>query len=744
MKKILRLAFLLALLLPGCKVSTSSLNSNVISSSSSSSTNKDVSTSSVISSSTKDEELTIDFVINKLNSVINKSYTLNYLYEGIIYEDVFVPNSYYYNDLYKQGKLLANLFSSNTYLFDFEIINNKLNITNQSYNEIGVQGNKELNNINLSSFEYESIRSELQMCDKGVKLENPDIVNFFTMVINDTNTFDYIIFNSYEGNLTFDFYFQDTLYDGYSYMLKDIGNSKNDIVSNYLLNFEKLNENGIKAINTFDNSNVVIKGDINYVNNVNEYNFESLNNIKIVNDDTTKYKLESISNGVSYKQYFVKEDDVFKHIGLDGKNEVTSNVIETKEEEIYPTSLSFLKDCYLVNDEYIYLGKESNEVISSLLINSSSIIIDAWVKCIKFKIIEDKVVNFSFTTFDTVLNSEYVYFKGDFEILNNGVIENITSLEPSNDDAKIKGLLNSISEESSNYKMESTSYVDESKMELSIGEKHVINFVNGVYLDSNYRINNDGSLSIQFANGYSKHNDLIYSFRYDVTEDKIDNVKETNYFSIKEAILSLSSEVLYIDGNVIKVNSLVTDISENVNILEQAMLIDPSSLCFYFEGDYINKITYKYGNSYTSSYVEAIISHDEGSIDEGILTKLNEAYPNISDVKELYLKDSEDMNVLSIYDDLYNNGYNEYADYIPFVPGIESCVEIIWLNDYPEGYQYLINDAPSQYLDVFKDALVNVYGYSKVNEFNFKNSKTNLNLTIKEDYGYIQFYFSIM
>jgi hypothetical protein len=102
------------------------------------------------------------------------------------------------------------------------------------------------------------------------------------------------------------------------------------------------------------------------------------------------------------------------------------------------------------------------------------------------------------------------------------------------------------------------------------------------------------------------------------------------------------------------------------------------------------------------------------------------------------------MNVLSIYDDLYNNGYNEYADYIPFVPGIESCVEIIWLNDYPEGYQYLINDAPSQYLDVFKDALVNVYGYSKVNEFNFKNSKTNLNLTIKEDYGYIQFYFSIM
>ena len=102
------------------------------------------------------------------------------------------------------------------------------------------------------------------------------------------------------------------------------------------------------------------------------------------------------------------------------------------------------------------------------------------------------------------------------------------------------------------------------------------------------------------------------------------------------------------------------------------------------------------------------------------------------------------MNVLSIYDDLYNNGYNEFADYIPFVPGIENTIEIIWVSDYPEGYQYLINDAPKNYLDRFKEALVNIYGYTKVSNNKFRNSKVKLELEIKEDYGYQQFYFNML
>ena len=386
----------LLLLVTGCvnnsSISTTINSSSQNESSTSSSSSKVITSSSSLISSSNNEDISIDFVINKLNETINKSYTLNYSYQGVNFNDVYVPNSYYYNDLYKQGTILTALFNNEKYLFDFEIKNSKVNITNQTYNEIGMQGNKELINSNLSSYDYESIRNELTKVEEGIKLENQDIINFFTLIINDTNTFDYIIFNKKENDLTFDFYFQDKLYDGYSYTLKDVGNSKNDIVDSYIKSNKVLTTNGTNALETFNSDNVAIKGDINYVSNTNDSNFESINNIKVKENETTNYKLESISNGVSYKQYFTKENNVYKKIGLDGKNSLNETIIETSEEEIFPVNASFLEDSYLVNDEYIYLGDNSIGVISSLLINSSSIIVDAWIKEIKFKIKDNKLI----------------------------------------------------------------------------------------------------------------------------------------------------------------------------------------------------------------------------------------------------------------------------------------------------------------------------------------------------------------
>ena len=754
MKKEIPIVLLLSILISGCNNSTSissnisSVNSGTSSLEQSSSdvSSKEISSPIETSSSSESGDITIDFVVNKLNETTNNSYTLNYGYQGVLFNDVFVPNSYYYNDLYKQGKMLANLFGNNEYLFDFEILNNEVNITNQSYNETGFQGVKELTNINLSDYNYDSIRSELSLTSKGIKLDNQEIVNFFTMVINDVNTFDYIIFNKYQGDLTIDFYYEDTLYDGYSYILKNVGNSSNEVVNEYLLNLEKLTVNGLNAKNTFNESNIVIDGDINYISNGERTNFESLSNIKIENNDVTKYKLESISNGVSYKQYYTFDGNEFKKVGLDGMNKLVSSSLDIVEEEIFPNTALFMKDCYLIDDEYIYLGSQANEVIDCLLVNSSSIIIDAWIKEIRFKISNNKIESFTFKTFDTTLNEQYVYFEGQFNLLNNGVIEDLSPLSPSKDDNKIKELLNSISSPSSNYILESTSYTNESKTELAAFEKHIINYVDGVYFDANYRINNDSSLTMQFGNGYSLYNDKVYSFRYDVTLDKVDNVRETEYSSIQEAVLSLASDVLYIDNNKIKVNSLVTDVGNNVTMLEQSMLIDPSTLEFSFNDNQINKITYKYGNSYTTCYIEANITYNEAFIDERILTKLEEAYPkNVTSVDELYLNDSENENVISLYNDLYEFGYGDKANYIPFIPGIENSIEILWLNyDYPEGYQYIIDLAPQNYLDIFKDALVNVYGYRKINDNNYINNTTGLKLIIDEDFGYQQFYFVII
>ena len=111
-----------------------------------------------------------------------------------------------------------------------------------------------------------------------------------------------------------------------------------------------------------------------------------------------------------------------------------------------------------------------------------------------------------------------------------------------------------------------------------------------------------------------------------------------------------------------------------------------------------------------------------------------------NDIKELYMKDVEDEYVKEIYQYLYDYLLGEKADYIPYVPGIENCLDIIWLSDNPEGYQYLMNDAPSDYLDTFKLALESIYGYTKISETEYINNKTGLKIEIQIDMGYVQIY----
>ena len=101
MLKKYNLLLLMPLILTGCKnsdTSSSLLETSSLTSEKESSliTNSSLSETS---SSFIEEELTKDFVVSKLNSLSNKSYSLNYLYSGTLYNDVYVPNSYYYNDM---------------------------------------------------------------------------------------------------------------------------------------------------------------------------------------------------------------------------------------------------------------------------------------------------------------------------------------------------------------------------------------------------------------------------------------------------------------------------------------------------------------------------------------------------------------------------------------------------------------------------------------------------------------------
>lgn len=734
---------LITLVLMGCGSSNNSSNSSKVSNSSSKSSLTYLSTST----SSKDEKISKDFVVNKLSETINKSYTLNYSFENIVYNDVYVPNLYYYNDLYNSGSLLANLYGNNIFAYDFNIEENEVNITNQSYGMNGLQGQTSLGYASLGLNDYDDLINYLEVTDIGVKLSEKTYINMLTYAINDSNSFDYIIFNKVDDNLTFEFYYQDQVYDGYSYVLKDIGSTSFKIIDEYLAKESKFKDNGLLAKDTFKVDKKTIQGDISYDSLLGFNEWEEIKNTRIENNAGVNYELVSTSNDVSYRQLFTKnsQDEIYK-IGLNGKNEMINSLTELKEEELFPQELEFLKDTFLLDSKtgtYIYLGNNSNGVISYLLPNMSSIVTDAWVTQIQFIIKDNQITSFIFETDYYALENNSGYFIGLFNVTNDGNINNSISIEADGEEVEINKLFDKLIGEDANYTIESNSYGEENGKLILLNEKHVINYVNNVYFDANYRINNDKSLTMQFANGYTVHNEIVYSFRYDAINKVIDNVKETSFTSIGEAILSLGAEVLDFEGsNILKINENVTEIKDNVGMLEQGGLIDPSTLKFHLNSDLdsIEKIVYKYGNAYTSAYVEAKVSYGNALIETTILEDLKNKLPKDLEVEEFYMKDSDNDTVLEIYGYLKDEYLGEKADYIPYIPGIEGAIDVIWLNDYPEGYQYLMSIAPSDYLDTFKLALESIYGYIKINETTYVNNKTGLEIEIQIDIGYVQIY----
>ena len=433
---------LITLVLMGCGSSNNSSNSSKVSNSSSKSSLTYLSTST----SSKDEKISKDFVVNKLSETINKSYTLNYSFENIVYNDVYVPNLYYYNDLYNSGSLLANLYGNNIFAYDFNIEENEVNITNQSYGMNGLQGQTSLGYASLGLNDYDDLINYLEVTDIGVKLSEKTYINMLTYAINDSNSFDYIIFNKVDDNLTFEFYYQDQVYDGYSYVLKDIGSTSFKIIDEYLAKESKFKDNGLLAKDTFKVDKKTIQGDISYDSLLGFNEWEEIKNTRIENNAGVNYELVSTSNDVSYRQLFTKnsQDEIYK-IGLNGKNEMINSLTELKEEELFPQELEFLKDTFLLDSKtgtYIYLGNNSNGVISYLLPNMSSIVTDAWVTQIQFIIKDNQITSFIFETDYYALENNSGYFIGLFNVTNDGNINDSISIEADGEEVEINKLFN--------------------------------------------------------------------------------------------------------------------------------------------------------------------------------------------------------------------------------------------------------------------------------------------------------------
>lgn len=233
-------------------------------------------------------------------------------------------------------------------------------------------------------------------------------------------------------------------------------------------------------------------------------------------------------------------------------------------------------------------------------------------------------------------------------------------------------------------------------------------YVKGNQINFNVRIQKDGVFAIE------KDGKNYGSYGYEVNEKNeivLDDKIETDSFTVTE-----------------KVNSGFTK---------------NKFTCYFYK-------TVKLDNPFNPSSIILTVKVCEEGLTYGsdisiTLDKVESSVEDNEDTKTLtYLKDCDDHFVQYIYYDLYDNGYGEKADYIPYIFGIENCVEIIWTEEFPEGFQYVIEDAPEDYLEVYLLALVNDYGYTKTSENIYVNEEVGLSIEVKEDMGYQQFYITVI
>ena len=116
----------------------------------------------------------------------------------------------------------------------------------------------------------------------------------------------------------------------------------------------------------------------------------------------------------------------------------------------------------------------------------------------------------------------------------------------------------------------------------------------------------------------------------------------------------------------------------------------------------------------------------------------------IVEVSATYMKDAEDHWVYEMYNEFKNSSLGEKADYIPYVAGVESSIDLYWPEDEPEGYYHSISDAPEGYVDNFKALLTSVYGYTMTSENVYVNEEVGLQIQLVEEDGYQYYYISIV
>lgn len=629
------------------------------------------------------ELTTKELIFKHLNDLKNGNFTLSYEISSIKYEDV-VTSKYYYVSYLNLGAILLNTYGENTYSYDFEIANNKVNIKGQSFNEeYTSQKVTDLNKgnalRNLPKFTSTNVLNSEENIDSEFIISDENIINIFSAQLDFYGIKRVKISLNSDKDLVLEFQDYDKEIDDYytidvggKVTVKNIGNSKIDIVENYVNSFKKPAESLLnKANNLFNNvsfvstiSDVTLAGGGNLTAlEVKKTNLDIYNNYVSIEDfeDGTK------TSSLTYKR--VDETGTLKKVGVNAKNELieeetTKNYSEFGFVSKNDFELDKFVKLYDTDTSYTYVGEDASRLAYSITQDSK---IYSW-KCQEIKVTLDESGSVSEMNFYTGIlldkdTNDYFYRWINTKVLKEpNIIEENTKKSPSKDDKEIKDMLNNIKNDDSTFVVKTidaawdgtreTYFIKGSNFILK--PTYVISGENKTFEKSEYE-------------GFYQKDGTIYKFNY-----KEDNTVQLIGEPIKDKTLKdfinfdISSEVLFKkDENTLVTYSDIVNIGSTIGFSLNPLTIDPSTFEMKISDNKISNITYSYG----LSTEEISFSYESTAINETLKANLEKAIKGSAGETGTF-KTWDQIAPLSktAYDGLVEQYGEEFAKKVPYFP----------------------------------------------------------------------------
>lgn len=629
------------------------------------------------------ELTTKELIFKHLNDLKNSNFTLSYEISSIKYEDV-VTSKYYYVSYLNLGAILLNTYGENTYSYDFEIANNKVNIKGQSFNEeYTSQKVTDLNKgnalRNLPKFTSTNVLNSEENIDSEFIISDENIINIFSAQLDFYGIKRVKISLNSDKDLVLEFQDYDKEIDDYytidvggKVTVKNIGNSKIDIVENYVNSFKKPAESLLnKANNLFNNvsfvstiSDVTLAGGGNLTAlEVKKTNLDIYNNYVSIEDfeDGTK------TSSLTYKR--VDETGTLKKVGVNAKNELieeetTKNYSEFGFVSKNDFELDKFVKLYDTDTSYTYVGEDASRLAYSITQDSK---IYSW-KCQEIKVTLDESGSVSEMNFYTGIlldkdTNDYFYRWINTKVLKEpNIIEENTKKSPSKDDKEIKDMLNNIKNDDSTFVVKTidaawdgtreTYFIKGSNFILK--PTYVISGENKTFEKSEYE-------------GFYQKDGTIYKFNY-----KEDNTVQLIGEPIKDKTLKdfinfdISSEVLFKkDENTLVTYSDIVNIGSTIGFSLNPLTIDPSTFEMKISDNKISNIAYSYG----LSTEEISFSYESTAINETLKANLEKAIKGSAGETGTF-KTWDQIAPLSktAYDGLVEQYGEEFAKKVPYFP----------------------------------------------------------------------------